>query len=294
MLRLSVITQHTVNNYGSVLQTYVTQKIFESMGHRVEFVDFWRADNLEAARVDRVLQNNSAMKRLRPLWASIPPAARLTRWAVGKLLQRNQRNMKRFLEQRVTFSAEKYLSAEMLRRRPPVADVYITGSDQVWNSQYNHGVERAYFLDYAPAGKKRISFAASIGRTALDKEEIPETVALLKRYTAISVREQSGVDLLKSLGIQAQRILDPTLVLDGAWWRRLADYRKCPKAPYLLIYQLNVNPQMDAYAEKQPRERAGILSGSVIIIRTNGKLAAACSVPPFRSFSAFLTRRPAA
>ena len=53
-MQVSIITQHTVNNYGSVLQTYATQKIFEKMGHQVEFVDFWRADNLEQARVEQV------------------------------------------------------------------------------------------------------------------------------------------------------------------------------------------------------------------------------------------------
>lgn len=245
-----MITQHTVNNYGSVLQTYATQKILEKMGHQVEFVDFWRADNLEEVRVEKILQKNSVMRRLRPFWASTAFTTRLTKQAIAKMLRKNQRNMKNFLEEHIHLSTTKYTSIEQLMKDPPIADMYITGSDQVWNSQCNSGVERAYFLDYAPPGKNRISFAASIGRTELDTEEIPETVALLKKYTAISVREQSGVNLLSSLGIQAQLVLDPTLVLDAAWWRQHADYRKCPKSPYLLIYQLNASPQMDAYAEK--------------------------------------------
>lgn len=254
-MQVSIITQHTVNNYGSVLQTYATQKIFEKMGHQVEFVDFWRADNLEQARVEQVLRNNRIMKQLKPFWSCTSLGTKITKEAIAKMLRKNQKNMNRFIKEKISLSEIQYTSIEQLMSNPPIADVYITGSDQVWNSECNNGIERAYFLDYAPTGRKRISFAASIGRTVLNEAEIPEMVDLLKKYDAISVREQSGVDLLAALGIQSQRILDPTLMFDGDWWSGQADYGKCPASPYLLVYQLNVNPQMDAYAETLAKKK---------------------------------------
>ena len=43
-MKISLITLHCVNNYGSVLQTYATQKVLSDMGHKVEIVDFYRPD----------------------------------------------------------------------------------------------------------------------------------------------------------------------------------------------------------------------------------------------------------
>ncbi len=249
-MHISVITQHTVHNYGSVLQTYATQQILEGMGHTVEFVDFWRADNVEASRVERVLSRNTLMRRLTPVWGATRWTTELTKRMIRRSLRRDRRHLNEFMSTHIHVSDTSYTHFEQLAENPPMADVYMTGSDQVWNSLHNGGIERAYFLDYAPVGKPRISLAASIGRTELDTEEIPETVALLQKYDAISVREESGVELLASLGISAEWILDPTLILDGAWWRRMADDRKCPRRPYLLVYQLNSNPQMDEYAAR--------------------------------------------
>ena len=98
-----------------------------------------------------------------------------------------------FLEKRVQMTRMRYSTFDELMGTPPAADVYITGSDQVWNSIWNQGIDKAYFLDFAPKDKPRIAFSASIGRESLDADEVPETKVLLKKYKAISVREQSAV-----------------------------------------------------------------------------------------------------
>ena len=45
----------------------------------------------------------------------------------------------------------------------------MTGSDQVWNSFYNHGIDKSFYLDFVPNGKKRIAYAASIGMKNIPK-----------------------------------------------------------------------------------------------------------------------------
>ena len=77
---------------------------------------------------------------------------------------------------------------------------------------------------------------------------------LLKKYDAISVREQSAVDLLSSMGISSTLILDPTLMLGAEEWKQIAVRVKYNR-PYLLIYQLNPNSQMDRYAEKLAQKK---------------------------------------
>lgn len=245
-MKASVITLHTVDNYGSVMQTYATQQILKKCGYDVEFVDYWRRDNLPKSRAERMLEG-STLQKLKPLWGINNFTRKATVSILKSVLEKQRSPMWRFLEEKVQLTKVRYYSYEELEANPPVADVYITGSDQVWNSIWNQGIDRSYFLDFAPAGKPRIAFSASIGREQLDTEEIPETKRLLEKYSAISVREQSAVELLASMDIESTLVLDPTLMLEAEEWRKLATKQKREK-PYILIYQLNPNPQMDQYA----------------------------------------------
>lgn len=247
-MKASVITLHTVDNYGSVMQTYATQQVFEELGYDVEFVDYWRKDNLPAQRAVKLL-GSSTLQKFKPVWGLCGFTRNITVFLLEKMIKGRKSPMWIFLEKRVQMTRMRYSTFDELMGTPPAADVYITGSDQVWNSIWNQGIDKAYFLDFAPKDKPRIAFSASIGRESLDADEVPETKVLLKKYKAISVREQSAVDLLESMGIKSTLILDPTLMLDADAWRKLATPIKLAK-PYILIYQLNPNEQMDKYAEQ--------------------------------------------
>lgn len=252
-MKASVITLHTVDNYGSVMQTYATQQILKKCGYDVEFVDYWRRDNLPQSRAERMLEG-STLQKLKPLWGINDFTRRATVSILKSVLEKQKSPMWKFLEERVNLTKVRYCSYDELKSDPPMADVYITGSDQVWNSIWNKGIDPAYYLDFAPTGKPRIAFSASIGREQLDAEEIPETKRLLQKYSAISVREQSAVELLESMDIKSTLVLDPTLMLGADEWRKLAAKQKKEK-PYILIYQLNPNPQMDQYAERLAQKK---------------------------------------
>ena len=245
-MKASVITLHTVDNYGSAMQTYATQEVLNKIGCEVEIIDYWRWNNLPEYRAQQML-DTSLMQKLKPVWGrnheTKVAATRCIQW----YLEHHVSPMWKFLEDNVNLSKKRYTSFDELKADPPEADVYIAGSDQVWNSIWNNGIDRSYFLDFAPQDKPRIAFSASIGRTEFSEDEIPDTKALLQKYTAISVREESAVELLKSIDIEAQLILDPTLMLSRNEWRKVARGKKRTK-PFLLIYQLNPNPEMDHFA----------------------------------------------
>lgn len=104
---------------------------------------------------------------------------------------------------------------------PIDADIYCTGSDQTWNSGWYGRVLKSYFLTFCPNRVKKISYAASFGKTFLEDSEKEEIREYLLRYTAISLREESGVKILKELGVSgAVRVLDPTLQLSAAFWHK--------------------------------------------------------------------------
>lgn len=245
-MKASVITLHTVDNYGSAMQTYATKQILDKLGYEVEFVDYWRKDNLPEYRAERLL-NSSTLKRIKCVWGFNRYTRKLAIMIFTMVLKRKKSVMQEFLEKNIQVTSHRYTSYDDLKENPPIADVYITGSDQVWNRIWNKGIDKAFFLDFAPKGKPRISIAASIGREHFDKEEIPETARLLKQYAAISVREQSAVNLLSTIGIKSTLILDPTLMLNSKEWKQIAEETKLTR-PYLLIYQLNPDSRMDSYA----------------------------------------------
>lgn len=253
-MKASVITLHTVDNYGSVMQTYATQVVLNKLGYDVEFIDYWRKDNLPKYRAEKLLANSSTLQKLKPLWGMNGLTKKLAIICLSQVLKRKKSPMWKFLEKYVKLTPIRYCSYAELQNHTPQADVYITGSDQVWNSVWNQGIDKAFFLDFAPVNKPRIAFSASIGRDHLDEGEISETKALLEKYKAISVREKTAVELLHSMGIEATLVLDPTLMLDAEDWRVIANPVKYSK-PYLLIYQLNPNPEMDIYAVKLAKKK---------------------------------------
>lgn len=81
------------------------------------------------------------------------------------------------------------------------ADIYCTGSDQTWNSGWYGRILKSYFLTFCPDNIKKISYAASFGKTSLEDSEKEEIRKYLLRYAAISLREESGVKIIEELGI---------------------------------------------------------------------------------------------
>ena len=43
-MKVDIITRHAVANYGSLLQSYATQKTFEKLGLDAEFINYTRYD----------------------------------------------------------------------------------------------------------------------------------------------------------------------------------------------------------------------------------------------------------
>ena len=140
MKTIGTITFHNSINYGAQLQTYALQKVLADMGYKNEIIDY-RPPN-------RGKGSFSIFKKFRSyLWHRI----------VKKMLVGNKREQRteEFRRKYFPVSNKKYTSLEMLHSSPPVYDVYITGSDQVWNPRITNG-DSSYFLTFAPEGKRRI------------------------------------------------------------------------------------------------------------------------------------------
>lgn len=110
----------------------------------------------------------------------------------------------------------RYLDGADLKNDPPKADVYVVGSDQVWNPSITKNLGAlTYFFDFLPLQAKRVSYAASIGDAIWKYGELSPCIKEeLKKFAAISVREDSAREICKrNFDTKAEVVLDPTLLL---------------------------------------------------------------------------------
>ena len=232
--RLALITLHAVKNYGSVLQTYATQCYFEKLGYDVTVLDFRRpwetrmgywlylADKTPKGIVKNIM------------------------YLPSKVLQYIKFN--RFLKKRINLSDKSYTRVKSVKDDSINANVYCTGSDQVWNSGWNRGVIPEYFLNFVEKRNeiKKISFASSFGNSDIDTEEQKIIGSLLRDYDLITVRERKSADKIETLfGIKACEILDPTLQMDEMFWRKFSQPKRSIAYKYILLIQLNRNHAFD-------------------------------------------------
>lgn len=226
-MKAAIVTLHRVYNYGSVLQAYATQKVFEKHGCETSIVDYIT----EQRTLKRIFFKPPADPSIKGVKRVVYQIAKIGSLALkeltfGSFVRKTMRLTKR------------YVTADDLALDPPRADVYVSGSDQVWNSKYNEGIDRGFFLDFVPSGRKKISFASSFGKSALDEWEKEQTRFYLSQYAAISVREDSAVEIVEDLGVQgAVQVIDPTLQLTKSEWQPLASPRLV-KDPYLALMLL--------------------------------------------------------
>lgn len=131
----------------------------------------------------------------------------------------------------------------------PIFDTYVVGSDQVWNERHMKGAP-TFLLDFVPDEKKKISYASSAARAKISDNLIDRYRKLLKRFSAISVRETNTQRIVKDLtGVMPIVTLDPTLLLTNEEWTWIADVSTFNvNEPYILVYILKYSFHPYPYA----------------------------------------------
>ena len=203
-MKISIITLQNVTNYGSVLQTFATQSFFTNLGYDVEFIDYTRLNQQKKFFKKSLIDKSNIFSFAKSFFKTY----------ILELFVRRKKHISfdMFLKENIKITKNKYFDFASLKKNIPHADIYCTGSDQMWNSKWNGGVEKAYYLDFVE-DKPKISFATSIGMENIPNDEIEETIRLLNKYNFITVREFSAVQLLKQYSIESKCILDPTLMM---------------------------------------------------------------------------------
>lgn len=252
-MNIKTITTWADYNYGASLQAYALLAFLRSRGHEAELICYLPP----------------YQRRMYDYWWVNPEsrASRhwLTRWLyrVAKFLQRmttlkRKRAFDAFNFGTLPLTGTRYRCYSELRQAPPQADLYIVGSDQVWNVLYEAGRDPAFFLEFVREGRKA-SYAASFSYLDLDEACRQRIARSLESFEGVAVREFHGVELLRSMGVESTWVLDPVFLLPVAEWKRFVDEHTVSSEswnePYLLVYDFEGNGQLETFVLKYARER---------------------------------------
>jgi len=230
---------HKVPNYGSALQAYALQKKVESLGFDAELVDYYYPNQFHCAGQNVAYFPPRKMSRLLTLYlmGKILLLLGLKRQKAKEAIQRYelQKSFRKFYNK--CFKLSRYFGdVESLKQDCPSYDIYMTGSDQVWNPRFIVGDDN-FLLGFAPEDKPKVSYASSFSSRRIDSNSEDLYRSLLNRYSFISVREKSGVDIVGELtGKNADVVCDPTLLLNKEEWLDLCPLKSLMKDKFLLLY----------------------------------------------------------
>jgi len=224
--KIGIINYYYSNeNYGAVLQAYALQDYLINLGYDTKIINFrnfsrWPHRALLTALKTFIFSN--PFERFRRKWLKLTP---------------------------------NYFWASQLDKALPDFDTFIVGSDQVWRVFFGNSVARfphtTFFLSFVPKGKKRIAYGASFGvdywdvgvnisYTDIVKQEI-------KKFTAISVRESSGIAICKDVfGVEAIQVLDPTLLVGRTYFEQIIGNNNRKSKGGIIYYKLDTDTDFDA------------------------------------------------
>lgn len=123
----------------------------------------------------------------------------------------------------------------------------ISGSDQVWNPNF---IDPIFLQNFVDGDINKISYAASLGCKTMPKELTELYKKCLHSFNAISVRESNGQEMLKSIGINSQINIDPTLLIDASHYRSISRRVSCIKKPFAFCYFLSTDREYKTQVQK--------------------------------------------
>lgn len=219
------------NNFGTVLQSIALKKYIESKGYNVETVNYSLAIyKYGVVNLKSIIMRCSVNLMFAP-----------------QFFLRSVRFSK-FIRTYNTLTSNKYNSKRALFKNPPKADVYISGSDQIWNPRYPCGLDDTFYLKYTDSQNK-MSFASSAGTSDLTEEEYKNLINKISDFKFVSVREKDTKEKLVEMGRDdAIHVCDPVALLSKEEYREMTSFKS--KEKFILVYAINKDPLLEEVVNK--------------------------------------------
>lgn len=243
---IKTLTTYDVYNYGASLQAYALQRYLIEKGHSVEIINY---------------QPEYLTRKYNYKWVN--PESKMSKYAItrfiyriAKFIQRQttlgrKRQFDRFNHEVLIETKNKYTTYKELCENPPIADLYIVGSDQIWNVFYETGRDAAFYLDFVKEGNKA-SYAASFSYLNIPNNELNRIKNSLSTFKGVAVREYQGIDILNKIGIKGTWVLDPVFLISPQKWIDFLTPMNFTEK-YLLIYDFEGNKELEKFAIEYSR-----------------------------------------
>lgn len=244
--KIGIVTYVRTDNYGAELQGYALQHKLHLLGYNAEVLDI---DKVEIDRKTfREMAVKAMIRRLKdnPVVGFLDVMRLIIKFSKGHKIigqheqERQKAREKAFYDFWANYIVHTHhIPLDELYNNPPLFDSFIAGSDQIWNYTRTSYLD-PYFLTFAPVAARKISYAASFSIKTIPLKRREQYKSLINNLHSISVREESGVKIVKDLtNREAYWVLDPTLLLDKQEWLKIKNDRLNFEKPYMLVYSLN-------------------------------------------------------
>lgn len=214
-MKIGILTLPLHVNYGGILQAYALQTVLERMGHEVEVI----ATPLVKVEISLIHKIFAYPKRFILKYV-------LRRKGVIVFYENRMNESNLLVQVNTNLFIQKYIHCRKVKRLNDLKesdfDAIIVGSDQVWRKRYftesrKEPMANAFLRFSKGWNIKKVAYAPSFGTDDWEcsVEETTECASLIKKFDAVSVREQSAIKLCEQyLGMKALHVLDPTMLLD--------------------------------------------------------------------------------
>lgn len=246
-MRIGIVTQPLEVNYGGILQNWALQQVLRRIGHEPVTIDAFQ----------RFTMPHYLYSYMRAWWMRTrgKPGWFYPHRYHGSL---RRRETGRFVEQHINKTKVMWEYDRKVVKRYGL-EAIIVGSDQVWRPRYNTACLEDKFLKFAEGlSLKRIAYGASFGvdEWTFSPEQTAMCMPLLKQFDAVSVREGSGARLCREhFGVEAQVVLDPSLLLEGSDYKDVIDSDWDASEPYLAVYCLDITPVKKDFFNRLAEQR---------------------------------------
>lgn len=252
-MKIKTITCHNVYNYGASLQAYALMHYLENTGHDVEIIDYL-PDYKKVYNFTKVPQKGKMAKMIRIMPFLKRLLALIHNRKTIRLLPK-KKYFDSFTRNYLHLTSRQYNDYRDLEKNPPYADLFIAGSDQIWNTAHGNGIDPAFYCLFEKIKDKCITYSASFGISQIPSEHEDFVRQSLRHFRAISVREKTGADIIARYGIESQIVVDPVFLLRKKEWMDLCK-KDLSGDRYLLLYDFKLNdPEVEKVARKVAEER---------------------------------------
>lgn len=256
---------HRVLNFGSVLQAYALQQAVNELGFKSEIIDYQFPNSEHLMYLKKNEQKSDSI----PFRLRLSSAIR-RKLCGSKLSEDDVRRGKfqQFIGKYLKISEESFSDRFQIDEASPLYDIYLTGSDQVWNPSYV-GYDTTFMCGFARNTNPRVSFAASMAIAKIPDQFVDYYRKELSQYSAISVREETAIGIVSNLtGKTVSLVCDPTMLLTKKEWLDKFQIIESNKyfIVYILDYTYNPYPYIFDIIEKCHQRYGGeiiVLSGQI-------------------------------